>query len=137
MKLNTYLSFDGNCEAAINFYAKALGGTVQMALRYGDSPEAANMPAKLRDKLMHGCVAFGNDLLMGTDATPDHPYKGVVGCSVSVNLDTPAEVDRAFKALAENGKVEMPPQQTFWSPRFGMLIDQFGVSWMVGCAPAA
>lgn len=72
-------------------------------------------------------------MLMASDTTPDRPTQGMSGCSISLNVDSIAEAERVFKALADGGKVDMPLDATFWAARFGMLVDKFGVSWMVNC----
>jgi PhnB protein len=133
MELNSYLTFNGTCEAALRFYEKALGGKVIALHRFGGSPMGGSMPPELNDKIMHGRMTIGNQVLMGSDATPMHPYQGIEGCSMSLNVDTPSEGERLFDALAEKGTVKMPFQKTFWALGFGMLVDQFGVPWMVNC----
>ena len=137
MQLVTYLAFDGNCEAAFKFYAKCLGGAVTAMHKFGGSPMASHVPPECMDKIMHGRLEVGNSVLMGSDSMPQHPYEGVKGCSVSINVNDVAEAERVFAALSENAKVMMPIQKTFWAARFGMLIDQFGVPWMVNCEAAA
>ena len=86
---------------------------------------------------MHASLSVGDEVLMGSDAPPDR-FEASKGISVSLNVKTPAEAERVFAALSDQGQVQMPLQQTFWAARFGMLVDQFGVPWMVNCeAPAA
>jgi len=132
MKLNPYLSFDGRCEAAFKFYEKCLGGKIVMTMTYGDSPIAEQTPPEWRNKVLHTTLAFGDQSLAGSDAPPDR-YQKPQGISVSLNIDTPAEADRVFKALSEKGTVQMPIQETFWALRFGMVVDQFGTPWMINC----
>ena len=90
-----------------------------------------------QDKVMHATLLFGNTALMGSDTPPPH-NQPVQGFSLSLSVDKPEDADRVFAALAEGGKIQMPINPTFWSARFGMLIDQFGSPWMVNCnqAPA-
>jgi PhnB protein len=133
MKWNPYLTFDGRCEAAFKFYEKCLGGKIVAMLPFGDTPACDHVPADHRGKIMHGRLVAGDQVLMGSDTTPEHPYEGVKGCSVAIQFNDPAEAERVFQALATNGTVTMPIQQTFWAVRFGMLVDQFGVPWMVNC----
>ena len=132
MQLNPHLSFNGKCEAAFKFYEQVLGGTTLLMMKYGDSPMAAKMPPEFRNNIMHARLKVGDMLLMGADAPPQfyEPMKGMV---VTLGVDTPAEAERVFKALSENGTVRMPIQETFWAQRFGMLTDQFGTPWMVNC----
>ncbi len=135
MKLVTYLSFDGNTREALEFYAQVLGGKVIAMMQYGETPAAEHVSASAHQAIMHGCVEFGEYSLMGTDATPEHPYEGIKGASVVVALHDPSEAERIFSALSEGGEVTMPLMETFWAQRYGMFTDRFGVSWMVNCYP--
>src|ERR1700675_108708 len=132
MQMNPYLSFDGKCETAFKFYEKVLGGKVLMMMKDGESPMAAQTPPESRDKIMHARLAVGDKLLMGSDA-PAQMYEPMKGIQVTLGVDQPAEADRIFSALTENGSVRMPIQETFWAQRFGMLVDQFGTPWMINC----
>jgi PhnB protein len=132
MQLNPYLTFNGQCEAAFKFYERCLGGKIEFMLTHGDSPMAAQVPAEWRNKIMHARLVLGDKVLMGSDAPPER-YEGAKGFSVSLGIDTPAEAERVFHALAEKGTVQMPLQETFWALRFGTLVDQFGIPWMVNC----
>jgi PhnB protein len=137
MKLNPYLTFDGRCEQAFKFYEKCLGAKILMMHTFEGSPAAAQAPPGWGKKIMHGRMSVGDDVLMGSDATPEH-YQSAKGITVTLGMNDPAEAERVFHALAENGKVNMPIQETFWAARFGMLVDQFGIPWMVNCEkPAA
>jgi PhnB protein len=135
MKLNPYLSFNDECEAAFKFYEQCLGGKIDM-MTYGDSPMAEQTPPEKLDKIMHVSLKVGDTVLMGSDAPPGY-FEKPQGFSVSLLFTDPVEAERIFYALAENGTVQMPIQETFWSPRFGMLIDRFGTPWMINCEPAA
>jgi PhnB protein len=132
MKLYPYLSFNDECEAAFKFYEQCLGGKIEMMTTFGDSPMAAQTPPDKLDKIMHVTLNVGDMVLMGSDAPPDS-FEKPQGFSVSLVFDDPAEAERIFNALAENGTVQMPIQSTFWSPKFGMLIDRFGTPWMINC----
>jgi PhnB protein len=129
-----YLFFAGNCEEAVNFYSSALGAQVEMIMRYKDSPEPmppGMIPPGFEDKVMHSSFRVGGNTIMASDNC--HPgAKPFGGFSISLSLPTVAEVDRAFHALSEGGKVDMALDKTFWSSRFGMLTDKFGVAWMIG-----
>jgi PhnB protein len=135
MQLNPYLVFNGQCEAAFKFYERCLGGKIEMMMTHGDSPMAEQVPPEWRNKVMHVRLALSDKVLMGSDAPPDR-YEQPKGFSVSVGVDKPTEAERIFNALAQNGTVQMPLQKTFWAERFGMLVDQFGIPWMVNCEPA-
>jgi PhnB protein len=132
MKVNPYLSFNGNCAAAFRFYEKVFGGTVPMIMKYGESPMADQTPPEFRDKIMHTRLIAGDTVIMGSDAPPGR-YEKAQGITVAIGVDTAAEAERVFHALAEKGTVTMPISETFWAERFGMLTDQFGVPWMVNC----
>jgi PhnB protein len=136
MKLSPYLNFNGRCAAAFAFYAQCLGGAIVFTQTFGESPMKDQVPADWHDKVMHATLALGDQVLMGADAPPEH-YGAPQGIQVSIGVATPAEGERIFKTLAEKGQVTMPFQQTFWSSGFGMVIDQFGIPWMVNCEQAA
>lgn len=135
MQLNPYVIFDGQCEAAFKFYAQLLGGEIARLARYGEAPAGSGTPTpESRDKIMHARLQVGELVLMGSDACPpQYSYEGVKGCSVSLAVDSLAEAERIFKALAERGAVQMPLQKTFWAASFGMLVDRFGIPWMINC----
>jgi PhnB protein len=132
MQLNPYLNFDGQCKAAFNFYKQCLGGEIVFMLTHGESPMAEKVPAAWRDKIMHARLVVGDNVLMGSDSPPEH-HETPKGFSIALGVDTPAEAERVFRALAENGTVGMQLQETFWALRFGMLTDQFGIPWMINC----
>jgi len=132
MQLNPYLFFDGHCQAAFNFYAQCFGGQVVAMMTHGESPEPGQVPAEWRGKIMHAQVDFGSQTLMGSDGHPGYREE-MKGFAVTLNVDRVAEAERLFAALAENGRVNMPLQQTFWAQRFGMLVDRFGTPWMINC----
>jgi PhnB protein len=133
MQINPYVIFNGQCEAAFNFYQQCLGGTITAMLTYGSSPMAEQIPAESHGKIMHARLKVGDEVLMGSDSPPEQQYEQIKGISVALNIEQPAEAERVFNALAENGTIQMPIQPTFWAARFGMLVDQFGVPWMVNC----
>jgi PhnB protein len=136
MQLNPYLFFTGQCEAAFKFYEKVLGGKIEGMLTHAGTPAEEHVPAEWRDKIMHARMTIGDSVLMASDAPPDHSEKPG-GFSVSLQFKDPAEAERVFNALGENGTMRMPFAKTFWSPGFGMLVDQFGIPWMVNCESAA
>jgi len=136
MYINPYLTFSGNCEAAFKFYAQVLDGKIAAMIPHEGTPAAEHVPAGWRSKIMHARLAVGDRILMGSDAPPDR-YEPMKGCSVMIGIDEPAEAERVFSALAEKGTVRMPIQKTFWAARFGMLVDQFGIPWMINCEQPA
>jgi PhnB protein len=136
MQLNPYLLFNGNCAAAFKFYEKCLGGKIVMMMTHAESPIAEQTPAAWRDKIIHARMTMGDKELMGSDTPPDR-YEPMKGFSVSLSVDSPAEAERVFNALAANGTVRMPLEKTFFAARFGMLVDQFGTPWMINCSGEA
>ena len=136
MQVNAYLTFDGQCEAAFKFYERCLGGRIEAMFTHEGSPMENEVPPQWRKKIMHASMKVGDQVLMGSDAPPDR-YEKPQGFSVSINLDDPAVAERVFGELAQQGTVQMPLQQTFWAARFGALVDQFGIPWMVNCEQAA
>ena len=136
MRLNPYLNFNGQCEAAFKFYERCLGGKIEAMLTHAGTPVEEHVPAEWRNKILHARLIVGDNMLMGSDAPPDH-YETPKGISVSIHIADTADAERVFHALAENGIVTLPIQQTFWAARFGMLVDQFGIPWMINCEGAA
>jgi PhnB protein len=136
MQLNSYLTFDGQCADAFKFYEECLGGKIVGMWTHAGTPVEGHVPPEWRNKILHATLDLGGDLLQGSDAPPDH-YKRPQGFSVKLDLRDKAEAERIFHALAENGTVQMPLQETFWALRFGMLVDRYGIPWMIHCAQAA
>ena len=130
MQLNPYVNFNGQCEAAFKFYEKVLGGKITFSMTWGEMPGADQFPAESHKLIMHSTVSIGDKLLMGADA-PSGRYQQPKGMNLSLHFKDKAEAERIFNALAENGSVTMPFEKTFWSPGFGMCVDQFGIPWMV------
>ena len=128
-----YLFFDGRCEEAIEFYRKTLGAEVDMLMRFKDSPEPHQpgmIPPGAENKVMHANLRIGDTSVMASDGRcGGKPHFN--GFALSLEAATEAEADRLFNALADGGKMQMPLTRTFFSPRFGMLADRFGVMWMI------
>jgi len=129
MTISPYLNFDGTCEEAFTFYAQCLGGRILGLYRHEDIPDA-DIPAEWRQKVMHVSMQIGDDVLMGSDGMPQH-YQKPQGFFVQMGFKTGAEAERTFKALSAGATIIMPIAETFWSDRFGMLIDRFGIPWMI------
>ena len=131
-----YLFFGGRCEEALEFYRDAVGARVEMMMRFKESPESmppGSVPVGFEDKIMHASFRIGASRLMASDGNEEGAK--FEGFSLSLAVPTETEAERAFAALAKGGKVGMPLTKTFWSPRFGMLTDRFGLGWMVSVAP--
>ena len=137
MQVQPYLFFNGRCEEALDFYRTAVGAEVSMLMRYKDSPEPpapGMIPPGSEDKVMHARFRIGDTVLLASDGrcTGQPTYEGM---SLSITADDAAAAERIFAALADGGQVQMPLAKTFFSPRFGMLADRFGVPWMVYVEP--
>jgi len=133
MLIQPYLMYNGRCEEAIDFYCRALGAKVQMLMRYSEAPEPpppGSMPAGSENKVMHASLQIGESPVSMSDGHCSG-QSAFEGFTLSITVPTVAEADRVFAALADGGQVRMPLTKTFFSPRFGMLADRFGVAWMV------
>lgn len=131
--VQAYLFFDGRCEEAIEFYRKALGAQVEgRMMRFKDSPEPPQPGCTPGDpnKIMHASFRIDETSIMASDGQCQGKMK-FEGFALSYTVATEAEAERAFGALAEGGQVQMPLMKTFFSPRFGMVTDRFGVMWMI------
>jgi PhnB protein len=133
MQINAYLNFDGQCEAAFQFYAQLLGGKIEGLFRYAGTPMANQVPPEWGEKIMHIRLTVGTSELMGADSPPQHSQGPAKRFSMSIGLSDPQEAERIFHGLAEGGAVQVPLQTTFWAARFGMLVDRFGIPWMINC----
>jgi PhnB protein len=125
-----YLFFEGRCEEAVEFYRKALGAEVLMVMRYKDAPDKSMIPPGSENKVMHASFRIGESTIMASDSCGEESAK-FQGFSLSIAPTTEADADKYFNALTDGGKIVMPLAKTFWSPRFGMLTDRFGISWMI------
>ena len=136
MQVQPYLFFNGRCEEAIAFYHDKLGADVTMLVRFKDVPDehAGMIPPGGENKVMHARFRIGDTAVMASDGLcQGHP--SFEGFSLSVTAATPADAEFMFAALSDGGTVQMPLDKTFFSPRYGMVIDRFGVSWMVYVEP--
>jgi PhnB protein len=137
MHVQPYLCFDGRCEEAVEFYTKTLGAEVTVLMRFQDSPEPpppGMVPPGSEHKVMHTSLRIGETTVMASDG-PCGGRPSFQGFSLSLMVPDEATAERLFAALADGGQVQMPLTTTFFSPRFGMVTDRFGVSWMVNVAP--
>lgn len=134
MQVQPYLFFDGRCEEAIEFYRSALGAEVTMLMRFKESPEPPMVPASDGEKVMHANLRIGDSSVMASDGRCGG-QPNFQGFALTLTVAEPAEADRLFALLAQGGQVQMPLDKTFFSPRFGMVADRFGVAWMVYVAP--
>jgi PhnB protein len=132
MIVQNYLTFNGRCEEAIEFYKRALGAQVQMLMRFKDAPQEQQcmFSPGTENKVMHACLRIGDTSVMASDGrcVGEPNFQGF---SLSIQVADPAEADKVFAALSDGGNVTMPLGKTFFSPRFGVVDDRFGVHWMV------
>ena len=130
MQVQPYLFFDGRCDEALDFYKKAIGADLKMLMRFKDAPDQSMVSPDSRDKVMHAQIQIGDTTVLASDGRclgkPNFQ-----GFSLAVSAKSEAEAEKMFSALGEGGQVTMPMAKTFFSPRFGMLADKFGVGWMV------
>lgn len=134
MLVQSYLFFDGRCEEALGFYQRAVGAELLMLMRNQDSPEPlppGSLPEGSGQKVLHASLRIGQSVVMASDGH-NGGQENFKGFALSLSVADEAEAKRAFDALAEGGRVDLPLGRTFWSPCFGMLTDRFGVGWMIG-----
>ncbi len=130
--INPYLTFNGNCEKAFEFYKSVFGGEFPFMGRYKDTPSEYEMPESEADKIMHVSLPIGNGtILMGSDAMDSHRVNVGNNISISLNVESDEEAHRLFNGLSEGGNVTMPLEKTFWAELFGMFTDRYGINWMV------
>ena len=132
MEISAYLSFNGDCEAAFKYYVEVLGAKPALLFSYANSPTADVVPEGWENKIMHGSIMIGGRLFEGADAPPGR-YEKPQGFALSLNVPTAEEAERVFERLGSGGKVLYPIAKTFWSERFGMVVDRFGIPWMINC----
>ena len=134
MPVTPYLSFDGRCEEAIEFYKKTLGAEVGMMMRFKDSPDPGMCPASGENKILHACIKIDGTAVMASDgrAQGKPEFKGF---ALSINAKDEAEAERTFAAISAGGQVQIPLAKTFFAKSFGMVADRFGVGWMIIVEP--
>lgn len=134
MQVQPYLFFEGRCDEAIAFYKEALGAEVGMLMRWKDSPEKSMCTPQNENRVMHASLTIGNSRVMVSDGqgSGNPTFKGF---ALSIDAKDEADLDKKFAALSAGGNVIMPPGKTFFSPRFAMATDKFGVTWMLIVEP--
>jgi len=130
MQVQPYLFFEGRSEEAVEFYRSALGAEVTMLMRFKDSPDPAMISPGTEDKVMHASLRIGQTTVLASDGRCEG-RPTFQGFSLSLTVPSETEAERLFAALGDGGQVQMPLTRTFFSPRFGMVADRFGVSWMI------
>lgn len=128
MKLVTYLTFDGNCREAMQFYAEIFNGKLEI-MPFADAP--MQVPEEHKEKVMHSQLSFGQNQIMASDSMPDHPISKGNSYHISISEPDLENAKRIFQKLSENGNVIMPFEKASWGAHFAMFSDKFGVNWMV------
>ena len=130
METCPHLGFPGTCEEALHFYEQAIGAKIQYLSRYQETAMAAQVPPDFANKVVHATITIGNSRIMASDAPPDR-YSKAHGIAITLESNSREEGERVFRALTAGGDIDMPFQETYWSPGFGMGRDKFGIPWMV------
>jgi PhnB protein len=136
VRLYPHLTFSGQCEAAFRFYEECLRGRTVFMLTYENAPMDLKAPPDWRKKICHATFVLAEFMFSGSDALPGQ-YQKPQGFALQFNVNDGLEAERIFKGLSEHGTVQMPLQETFWAARFGTLVDQFGIPWMINCEKPA
>ena len=132
MMLNVYLTFNGNCREAFEFYRTVFQSDYQVLQTFGDGPDDMGFPEAKNSEIMHVSLPVGSSVLMGSD-TGTEESSAIVGnnFSISYEADSKEQTDDIFAQLSDGGDVTMPLQETFWGSYFGSCTDKFGINWMV------
>jgi PhnB protein len=131
MHIITYLHFPGQAEEALNFYKEVTGGEIIQFSRMGEGP--MEIPPHLKDKIMHARIKIGDTVIYLSDTFDNSKIIKGTNTALSLEVDSPAKVDKLFDKLSDGGQATMPPNDAFWGSRFSMLVDKFGIQWMVSC----
>ncbi len=133
MTLDPYLSFDGNCREAFDFYRQVFGGEFRANVTFGEAPPDVEIPHGERDRIMHVSLPIGSSTLMGSDSCSAFgpPPQSGNNFSISISSSSRGETDDLFAKLSRDGEVEMPPQDMFWGAYFGSCTDKFGIRWQI------
>ena len=128
MKMSTYVNFAGTCAEAFRFYEQHLGGTIGMMMTHGQAPDQSQVKPEWKDAVLHATMSIGGTELLGADISTAQPMRSAY---LSLAVDSDADAERMFAALADGGEVFMAMQETFFATRFGQLRDRFGINWMI------
>lgn len=132
MHFNAHISYNGDCEAAFEFYRDCFGGEITLMMRYDSVPNAAT-DHELKNKIVHATLKVGGQLLTGADVRAT-VYEKPIGFAMQLNIDNPEEARRIYEVLAEGASIAMPLQKTFWAANYAVLTDRFGTPWEINCA---
>lgn len=131
-QVNPYINLDGSAALALEFYAAALDGKAEGVMKFGDAP-GMNIPEEQKNRIMHSELRVSGGVIMISDSMPGQPPAPTGNLHIVLSFGDVADITKAFEALSAGGTVVQPLQDTFWGAKFGMLIDQFGVPWMMNC----
>ncbi len=131
MKFVPYLSFDGRCREAFQFYAKVFKGEIVAMISHGETPAGEHVSKDWQDKIINAHLIAGGQALMGADSPPQMGDVAKKGFSISIEIDDEKDAERIFNAFADGGTVIMPFEPTFWAKKFGMVTDKYGTPWMI------
>ena len=133
MSLNIYLTFDGNCREAFDFYKSVFGGEYMAFSTFGEGPPDMEIADSEKDKVMHVSLPIGSSTLMGSDTVEGFGGQNVIGnnFSISFSAESREQCDDLYAKLSDNGEAKMPMEDTFWGSYFGLCRDQFDINWMV------
>jgi PhnB protein len=131
MKVDAYVIFGGRAAEAVAFYQEHLGASTVQAMPFRGAPGGEGVPENWLDKVLHVSMTIGDSVLMGSDGMPRDDFAGMQACSLALSVDSTAQAERIFAALSRDGTIEVPLGPSFFAERFGMVTDQFGVSWMI------
>lgn len=135
LRISTHLHFSGQCQEAFEFYKELLGASITLMLTYGDSPVANQVPSEWQSKIVHASLSLNDIEIAGDDVLSDQ-FEQPKGFHLTLQMNDELEAKRVFTALSEAGTITLPLGKTFWSPCYGIVADQFGISWEVNCATA-
>lgn len=130
MHVISYIFFKGTCAEALKFYEAVAGAKIAYAMKYGDSPAAAQVPAAMHDKIINASFTIGETTVMASDGMPER-WATVDGFALCLAVDSDADAERLYSGLSEGGKVEMALGETFFAHRYGQFTDKFGIPWMI------
>ena len=133
MTVTPYLFFNGDCAEAIAFYQAAAGAVLEYAMHYGETPEATNVPAALKDKIINASFRIGETVVMASDCPPGKWGGAPTGFSLCIGAASGAEAEQLYGALSDGGTIVMAMGETFFAHRFGQFVDKFGIPWMIIC----
>ena len=136
MQVSVHLNFSGDCQQAMESYCELMDGEIISKTTFGDTPAGAEVPDDWQDKIVHATMSIGG-VVVATADIPEERFQASQGFNMFIEVESPEEADRVFDALSKSGEIQMPIQETFWSRRFGVVVDRFGIPWEMNCSQEA